>query len=292
MFQGFRRLNRANIVSPEVIKADLPQGTPISYGVSEAGIDLRISQAVSVEPEFDDATGFPVLSPFQNDFLPVPVQSDSNGSYVSLLPGTVYLCPSVERITCPADMVAIPLIKSTYGRLGLSVAAALVEPGWEGHFTATIVNHGLIPVRVYLDYGVFQLVFAEAQGTVDYAGKYQNAGPDPQPSTVFGAGADEEDQEGTSGLAYLGQEISRRAQRRLRRVVRRRSLFPQTIRTRKEELIVDRSDVEGQYTLVWVDESGSPAPESLTVFTYDADSDEFTVVNSGSGVDIPNAGSL
>ena len=153
----------------------------ISAGVTSAGYDLRLSlqsglkmithqQGSEIDPKRFDADKL---------LIDLALQYDSEGSpYWLLPPGACVLGLSTEYFTMPSDIVAVCTGKSTYARCGVIVNTTPVEPGWEGYLVLELINANKhLPVRVYADEGIAQVVFHELDQTcsVSYAaraGKY------------------------------------------------------------------------------------------------------------------------
>lgn len=111
----------------------------VSYGLGEAGYDLRIKQAVTLHP----------LRRFA-------------------------LASTVERFEMPTNLVAIIHDKSTWARRGLSVFNTVVEPGWCGWLTLELVYHGCGILRIPAGAGIAQAVFHQLVEPAEYSGKYQD----------------------------------------------------------------------------------------------------------------------
>ena len=112
----------------------------VSYGLSEAGYDIRIKQSV-------------ILHPFRR----------------------FALASTIERFAMPDNLVAIVHDKSSWARRGLSVFNTVIEPGWLGWLTLELVYHGLIPLRIPAGAGIAQVIFHQIAVTASYAGgKYDN----------------------------------------------------------------------------------------------------------------------
>jgi dCTP deaminase len=117
----------------------------VSYGLSEAGYDLRIKQAIT-------------LHPFKR----------------------FALASTIERFDMPEDLVAIVHDKSTWARRGLSVFNTVIEPGWRGWLTLELVYHGWGVLRIPAGVGIAQAIFHETQERANYgSGKYQDQGNEP-----------------------------------------------------------------------------------------------------------------
>jgi dCTP deaminase len=117
----------------------------VSYGLSEAGYDIRIKQEVRLSSD--------------NRFV---------------------LASTVERFMMPNHLVGVVHDKSTWARQGLSVFNTVVEPSWEGFLTIELVYHGngelLIPAGV----GIAQVLFYSLLHEASYGdGKYQNQPDEP-----------------------------------------------------------------------------------------------------------------
>jgi dCTP deaminase len=116
----------------------------VSYGMAEAGYDLRIKQAIT-------------LHPFRR----------------------FVLASSIERFDMPDNLLAIVHDKSTWARRGLSVFNTVIEPGWEGHLTLELVYHRWRPLFIPAGAGIAQVIFHELHERAQYFGKYQNQRDEP-----------------------------------------------------------------------------------------------------------------
>jgi len=110
-----------------------------SYGLAEAGYDIRIKQSVTLHP----------LKRFA-------------------------LASTVEYFQMPNDHVAIVHDKSTWARRKLSVFNTVIEPGWKGWLTLELVYHGWKPLHIPAGSGIAQCIFHEIKTPATYEGKYQN----------------------------------------------------------------------------------------------------------------------
>ena len=119
----------------------------VSYGLSEAGYDVRIKQDVTLHP----------LRCFT-------------------------LASTIERFDMPDDLVGIVHDKSTWARRGLSVFNTVVEPGWKGWLTLELVYHGWRPLRIPAGSGIAQVIFHQTAEARPYTGKYSNQPDRPVPA--------------------------------------------------------------------------------------------------------------
>jgi dCTP deaminase len=161
-------------------RRELDNGTKaISYGLSQAGYDIRLS---SVEflvfglEQWDSA-------PFELDAknfdteptLAELVELEDGSCYFLLPPHSHGLGISLELISMPNDVFALCQGKSTYGRCGLIANILPIEPGWTGYLTMCLINPTDFPIRLYANEGIAQLVlFGIEEVGEAYSGAYQN----------------------------------------------------------------------------------------------------------------------
>jgi len=143
----------------------------ISYGLSSYGYDFRVAR------EFQVFTG---LNTTEIDPKNAGDRAFTTVSGRSILipPHSFALARTVEYFKIPRNILTICVGKSTYARCGLIVNVTPFEPEWEGYATIELSNTSPLPVRVYAEEGIAQLIFLEADEVceVSYAdkkGKYQ-----------------------------------------------------------------------------------------------------------------------
>jgi dCTP deaminase len=151
----------------------------ISAGASSYGYDMRLA---------DD--GFRVFSPIhgreidpkkfdESSLVEPPLQTTEDGSQYYLMPPHSYaLGVTVETFRMPRNVTAICMGKSTYARAGLIVNTTPLEAGWEGRLVIELGNLADLPLRVYVNEGIGQVVFFESDEDCsvsyqDRGGKYQ-----------------------------------------------------------------------------------------------------------------------
>jgi dCTP deaminase len=164
-------------------RRSLDDGTKaISYGLSQAGYDIRLS------PEhflvFADEGFYRhdlVLDPKLSDPT-VPYEQvlthDQSGSFFEIPAFSFGLGTSLELITMPADVMGLCDGKSTYARCGVIINVTPIEPGWSGHLTMHIANPSPFPVRIYANEGIVQIMLYQLDAPVEkaYTGLYQDQG--------------------------------------------------------------------------------------------------------------------
>lgn len=119
----------------------------VSYGLTEAGYDIRIKQEVVLNAEH-----------------------------------RFTLASAIEEFDMPQGLVGIVHDKSTWARRGLSVFNTVIEPGWRGFLTLELVYHGVTPLYIPAGSGIAQVLFHRTQQYAAYDGKYQD-----QPDAPVGA---------------------------------------------------------------------------------------------------------
>lgn len=129
----------------------------VSYGLSEAGVDIRIKQEIWFEP--DEHT---------------IVRSDGSIGGEELFTGRFVLASAIEEFQMPGNLVGIVHDKSTWARRGLSVFNTVIESGWNGFLTLELVYHGNESLHIPAGSGIAQVIFHELAVPTWYSGKYDN----------------------------------------------------------------------------------------------------------------------
>ena len=111
----------------------------VSYGLAEAGYDLRIKQTIT-------------LHPFRR----------------------FALASTIERFTIPENLVAVIHDKSTNIRRGLMVGNSVAEPGWQGWLTLELFYFGWKPLHIKAGTGIAQAIFHQLASPARYVGRYQD----------------------------------------------------------------------------------------------------------------------
>lgn len=130
----------------------------VSYGLGEAGYDIRIKQDVT----------------FYRLFGLIPMVKVVDGDQVSRHFGKFTLASAIEKFNMSPSCVAIVHDKSTWARRALSVFNTVIEPGWKGWLTLELVYHGRKKLHIPAGSGIAQVLFHLVQEPANYNGKYQN----------------------------------------------------------------------------------------------------------------------
>jgi dCTP deaminase len=131
--------------------ADKQREHGVSYGLAEAGYDIRIKQDIV--------------------FYPADNQLTVDGEWVK---GRFTIASALEEFTLPDDLVGVVHDKSTWARKGLSVFNTVLEPKWQGFLTLELVYHGGETLHIPAGAGIAQVLFHKIENTAAYSGKYQN----------------------------------------------------------------------------------------------------------------------
>ena len=130
-----------------------------SYGLGEAGYDIRIKQDVAF---------------FTKGSLGPQVMVDGVCSG-----GRFALASAIEEFQMPRNLTGIVHDKSTWARRGLSVFNTVIEPGWEGFLTLELVYHGEEDLMIPAGSGIAQVIFHHTIEEARYTGKYQHQADKP-----------------------------------------------------------------------------------------------------------------
>lgn len=138
----------------------------VSYGLSEAGYDIRIKQEI-------------LFTRRRHDGHHIVCVDRPNGAWYN---GRFVLASAIEEFDMPYNLVGIVHDKSTWARRGLSVFNTVIEPGWKGFLTLELVYHGNEELLIPAGSGIAQVVFHHTTNTAAYDGRYQNQGDAPVPA--------------------------------------------------------------------------------------------------------------
>ncbi len=157
MFVNRQALLAAHPISNMATEKLTFKGT--SYGLVEAGYDIRIKEEVKFTPGVSH-----------------PRILVSEGMGFKGWSGRFCLASSVEYFQMPKDLVGTVRDKSTWARKGVSVFNTVIEPGWNGVLTLELVFNGSENLTIPAGAGIAQVLFGRLECDGDYGnGKYQDA---------------------------------------------------------------------------------------------------------------------
>lgn len=138
----------------------------VSYGLGEAGYDIRIKQAIRFVPMYDTLP-----------FIYRDKETPERGRFV--------IASAIEEFDMPPNLTGIVHDKSTWARRGLSVFNTVIEPGWRGFLTLELVYHGQRELIIPAGAGIAQVIFHRTEEAARYTGRYQDQHDDPVPAKAW-----------------------------------------------------------------------------------------------------------
>ena len=138
-----------------------------SYGLSEAGYDIRIKQTIIFHPN-----GWQMDDP--NPCVASKWRDEDGKQYGKIHAGRFILASAIEEFQMPDCLVGVVHDKSSWARKGLSVFNTVIEPGWKGFLTLELVYHGTDNLLISAGSGIAQVLFRQLEVPARYEGKYQN----------------------------------------------------------------------------------------------------------------------
>lgn len=138
----------------------------VSYGLGEAGYDIRIKQEVRFGFNERNGNRWVQCGDFEK------LEYTTGG-------GRFALASAIEQFQMPNNLTGIVHDKSTWARRGLSVFNTVIEPGWHGFLTLELVYHGQDELIIPAGAGIAQVMFHEVVEPAAYKGKYQYQGDRP-----------------------------------------------------------------------------------------------------------------
>jgi len=139
--------------------------------LSSYGYDLRLAEEFQI---FTPPEGG-ILDPKS---IPPDCYTERKGAHCEVPPGGYVLGRTVEYLRIPRDVLTLCCGKSTYARAGILINVTPFEPEWEGFPTISIANTTPVPVRIYANEGLCQVLFFQSDEPCeisyrDRKGKYQ-----------------------------------------------------------------------------------------------------------------------
>lgn len=137
----------------------------VSYGLGEAGYDIRIAQTIIFSPNSDNKEIWHTVSS-GNHKQGIVLHQCKQGRFC--------LASAVEKFNMPDHLCGVVHDKSTWARQGLSVFNTVIEPGWKGYLTLELVYHGESELVIPAGAGIAQVLFHDVSEPRQYTGKYQD----------------------------------------------------------------------------------------------------------------------
>ena len=171
-------INGRDLIAAAPIKDMTPEKVVahgMSYGLGEAGYDIRIKQEIRFYPVNPDA-----------EFKKFRVMSFTNDSFTNDDEGRFIIASAIEEFQMPTNLLGRVCDKSSWARKGLSVFNTVIEPGWKGFLTLELVYHGNTELIIPAGAPIAQVIFEEVKNPAQYNGKYQGQSSEPTPSKYEG----------------------------------------------------------------------------------------------------------
>ncbi|MFB6174354.1 MAG: dCTP deaminase [Candidatus Nanohalobium sp.] len=148
---------------------EVEEGPEIDYGLQlgPSSMDLRLGYEFGVletrRIKALDTKGMDDYSDIKKSRKVTPEEG------MVVHPGEFVLGSTLEKVNVPNDMVARIEGRSSYARLGLipHAAAGFVDPGFEGNITLEIQNLGNVPITIYPEDRICQVVFETMTSKAD-----------------------------------------------------------------------------------------------------------------------------
>ncbi|WP_297889108.1 dCTP deaminase [Sulfurihydrogenibium sp.] len=164
------------ILNDKTIRKYISEGLlvidPLDEGqIQPSSVDLRLGYDFLVYP--DDLEVLDVRDPYFSNRL-IREEATSDGFVIK--PKQFVLATTIEYIKLPDFITAFVEGRSSLGRLGLFIEnAGWVDAGFEGTITLEFYNANSVPIKIYPEMRICQLVFAQMieKAEKPYKGKYQ-----------------------------------------------------------------------------------------------------------------------
>ncbi|MGC8941499.1 MAG: dCTP deaminase [Sulfurihydrogenibium sp.] len=164
------------ILNDKTIKKYISEGLLIIDPLDEiqiqpSSVDLRLGYDFLVYP--DDIEVLDVKDPYFSNRL---IRQEASLDGFIIKPKQFVLATTIEYIKLPDFITAFVEGRSSLGRLGLFIEnAGWVDAGFEGTITLEFYNANSVPIKIYPEMRICQLVFAEMKEKAEkpYRGKYQ-----------------------------------------------------------------------------------------------------------------------
>ena len=147
------------------------------WQIQQSGVDLRLGNQFivtrnarigAIDPSQDSAEVKMAVLKYQERVI-VPFFS---GEAFVLHPGQLVLGSTFEYVCLPDDVEARIDGRSSFARLGLTIAGAVsIAPGFKGVITLELANHHHTPLVLFPGWPIAQLVLSETKGSAPYKGK-------------------------------------------------------------------------------------------------------------------------
>ncbi|MCY0880503.1 MAG: dCTP deaminase [Firmicutes bacterium] len=156
-------LDKRLVVTPLLSDSQI-QGASLDVRLGTEFILLKRSAGGPIDP-----VNMEEISPDYQERVQIAV-----GDRMILHPNQLVLGVTLEFLRLPSDLMAYVIGRSSWGRLGLMVATAImVSPGYRGSLTLELANLADTPIYLYPGTRVAQLVFHTLETSSNQYGRRQ-----------------------------------------------------------------------------------------------------------------------
>lgn len=180
------------VLSDSKIKEYLNKGkiqivpSPDDIQIQPASVDLKLSD---LKLSFDKISHIDTKNETE---LHYDLYRFSEDDPLILHPNDFVLTQTVEKVKLPDNILGRVEGRSSIGRLGVAIhiTAGFIDPGFEGNITLEMANLGNVPVILYPNQRICQIVFEELDESCEKPygyedrNKYQGQSV-PTPSSIF-----------------------------------------------------------------------------------------------------------
>jgi dCTP deaminase len=144
-------LGRRLVVTPMLDRKRQVGAASIDVRLGPSFLRLRRTESAALDPGKAQLGPLPGSEIYEQMEVPF-------GASLSLHPGDLLLGATLEYLRLPNNLGAYVIGRSSWGRLGLIVATAImIQPGFAGCLTLELVNGGANPLHLYPGARVAQL---------------------------------------------------------------------------------------------------------------------------------------
>ena len=135
--------------------------------VDKNGLDLRVGQEYAVIKPSDEPVDIAEIKGIEDIGEVKTAEKD-----IILKPGYIYLINTLEFIVMPKDLIGVCCLRSTFARLGISIAPTIIDAGFRGKIVMEI-HPSCRPVKIHVGDRLLHLLLGRLITPTSYTGKYQ-----------------------------------------------------------------------------------------------------------------------
>lgn len=160
-------VERYNTIEP-FVPCKVSKGVNASYGLEPFGYTFRLGEVRQIGLMHTLSR-----EGLRTEAALTRMEVPPNENGILLPPLTIAVCRSLEFFRLPDFVTGLLFGKSSFTRAGLCYLMTVVDGGFCGHITFTIVNLSPLNIEIYPNEGIGQIVFlAGEQPNKPYEGRY------------------------------------------------------------------------------------------------------------------------